>query len=64
MNATPDGGPYTQRELEINFVTIVVAGNETTRSAMGQGMLALIDSPDQWQLLRSRPSSSRRRSTR
>jgi cytochrome P450 len=33
----------------------VVAGNETTRSAMGQGMLAFCQNPDQWQLLRERP---------
>jgi cytochrome P450 len=55
VNASPDGGPYTERELEINFVTMVVAGNETTRSAMGQGALAFCQNPDQWQLLRSRP---------
>jgi cytochrome P450 len=55
VNASPEGGAYTQRELEINFVTMVVAGNETTRSAMGQGALAFCRSPDQWQLLRSRP---------
>jgi cytochrome P450 len=55
VNAEPEGGPYTQQELEINFVTMVVAGNETTRSAMGQGMLAFCKHPEQWQLLRDRP---------
>ena len=55
VNANPEGGPYTQKELEINFVTMVVAGNETTRSAMAHGMLAFCDNPDQWQLLRERP---------
>ncbi len=52
VSADPEGGPYTQRELEINFVTMMVAGNETTRSAMGQGMLAFCQNPDQWQLIR------------
>jgi cytochrome P450 len=55
VNASPEGGAYTQQELEINFVTMVVAGNETTRSAMANGMLAFCESPDQWQLLHERP---------
>ena len=55
VHASPDGGPYTQRELDVNFVTLVVAGNETTRSAMAHGMLALIDSPEQYALLREQP---------
>ena len=55
VHASPDGGPYTQRELDVNFVTLVVAGNETTRSAMAHGMLALIEHPEQCALLRERP---------
>jgi cytochrome P450 len=56
VNAEPDGGRYTGRELETNFVTMVVAGNETTRSAMAQGMLAFCNDPQQWQKLRDNPS--------
>ena len=55
VRAEPQGGPYTKRELDVNFVTIVVAGNETTRSAMTIGMLALAQNPDQYALLRERP---------
>jgi cytochrome P450 len=55
VRAEPEGGPYTKRELDVNFVTIVVAGNETTRSAMTIGMLALAQNPDQYALLRDRP---------
>jgi cytochrome P450 len=55
VNAKPEGGPFTQRELEVNLVTIIVAGNETTRSAMAQGMLAFCEQPDQWRLLRDHP---------
>ncbi len=55
VNASPDGGAYTQQELEINFVTMVVAGNETTRSAMANGILAFCENPDQWQLLLDQP---------
>jgi cytochrome P450 len=54
VNANPEGGPYTQHELEVNFVMIVVAGNETTRSAMAHGALEFCRNPDQWQLLRER----------
>src|SRR5699024_10798517 len=55
VRAEPPGGPYTKRELDVNFVTIVVAGNETTRSAMTIGMLALAQNPDQYAQLRERP---------
>jgi cytochrome P450 len=55
VRAEPQGGPYTKRELDVNFVTIVVAGNETTRSAMTNGLLALIENPDQYRLLREQP---------
>ena len=56
VQASPEGGPYTKRELDVNFVTLVVAGNETTRSAMANGMLALIENPDQYRSCASSPS--------
>src|SRR5439155_1191639 len=34
---------------------ILIAGNETTRNAISRGMLALIEHPDQRDLLRARP---------
>ena len=34
---------------------ILLAGNETTRNAISRGMLALIENPDQRELLRTRP---------
>lgn len=40
-------------EFEVFVLALAVAGNETTRTAMSQGMLALLDQPDQMQLLRS-----------
>jgi cytochrome P450 len=55
VRAEPDGEPYTQKELDVNFVTMVVAGNETTRSAMAQGVLQFCEHPDQWETLRGRP---------
>ena len=40
-------------EFEVFVLAFAVAGNETTRTAMSQGMLALLDNPEQMQLLRS-----------
>jgi cholest-4-en-3-one 26-monooxygenase len=42
-------------EFEIFVLALAVAGNETTRTAMSQGMLALLDHPDQMQALRADP---------
>ena len=39
------------------FVMLLsVAGNETTRNATAQGMLAFLEHPDQWELLKSDPA--------
>jgi len=43
-------------EFEVFVLALAVAGNETTRTAMSQGMLALLDHPEQMALLRSDPS--------
>jgi cholest-4-en-3-one 26-monooxygenase len=42
-------------EFEVFVLALAVAGNETTRTAMSQGMLALLDHPEQMELLRSNP---------
>jgi cholest-4-en-3-one 26-monooxygenase len=42
-------------EFEIFVLALAVAGNETTRTAMSQGMLALLDHPGQMARLRSDP---------
>ena len=42
-------------EFEVFVLALAVAGNETTRTAMSQGMLALLDNPDQMAALRSEP---------
>jgi len=42
----------TERELD-NFLTLlVIAGNETTRQTLAHAMLALMEHPGQWRLLR------------
>ena len=40
-------------EFEVFVLALAVAGNETTRTAMSQGMLALLDNPEQMELLRA-----------
>jgi cholest-4-en-3-one 26-monooxygenase len=46
-----DGERLTDLELELFFLLLSVAGNETTRNLMGGGMQAFFDHPDQWQRL-------------
>lgn len=50
-----DGDALGAHEFEVFVLALAVAGNETTRTAMSQGMLALLDNPEQMTLLRSEP---------
>jgi cholest-4-en-3-one 26-monooxygenase len=54
-NAEVDGERMSDIELNLFFVTLVVAGNETSRNLITHSALALIDDPDQAQLLRDDP---------
>ena len=47
VNANIDGERLTGQELASFFILLVVAGNETTRNAISQGVLALSRYPDQ-----------------
>jgi cytochrome P450 len=47
--------PLTDRELLNLTALLFVAGFETTTNLIGNGVLALLDQPDQWDLLRRRP---------
>ena len=55
VEAEIDGRPLTQHEYDVYFLLLAVAGNETTRHSISQGVLALIENPDQLQRLRDDP---------
>jgi cholest-4-en-3-one 26-monooxygenase len=55
INAEIDGDRLSQEEFELFCLLLAVAGNETTRNATAHGILALIDHPEQFDLLRSDP---------
>ncbi len=47
-----EGERLSEMELELFFLLLTVAGNETTRNLMSGGMHAFFEHPDQWELLR------------
>ncbi|MDQ2648568.1 MAG: cytochrome P450 [Actinomycetota bacterium] len=56
VQAEVDGERLDDAELNLFFITLIVAGNETTRNLINHSMLALIEHPDQAELLRKDPS--------
>jgi cholest-4-en-3-one 26-monooxygenase len=46
-----DGERLGETELELFFLLLTVAGNETTRNLMSGAMVAFFENPDQWQRL-------------
>lgn len=42
-------------EQDMFFSLLILAGNETTRNAISGGMIAFMQNPDQWELLRNQP---------
>ncbi len=56
VHAEIDGERLNNLELNLFFISLVVAGNETTRNLINHAMVALIEHPDQAQRLRDDPS--------
>lgn len=52
VEAEIDGCPLSQRDYDVYFLLLAVAGNETTRHAISHGVRAMIDHPDQFERLR------------
>jgi cytochrome P450 len=56
VNKVPeDDQPLSSSDLDNYFLLLVIAGNETTRHAISQSMLALIENQDQLKLLQEQP---------
>ncbi|MGH3675185.1 MAG: cytochrome P450 [Mycobacterium sp.] len=56
VQADVEGHKLSDDELGFFVVLLAVAGNETTRNSITQGMMAFTDFPDQWELYkRERP---------
>ena len=55
LAAEEEGDKLSREELLSTMLLMLVAGNETTRNLIGNGMLALLGHPDQLQRLRDGP---------
>jgi len=56
LAAEIDGERLTEKDLDNFFSIMVIAGNETTRIAIAQGVLAFCEHPEQWDRLRADPA--------
>jgi len=56
LRAEVDGDRLSETDIDNFFSIMVIAGNETTRIAVAQGVLAFCEHPDQWERLRAEPS--------
>lgn len=55
LAAEVDGRALTDTEFTLFFIFLIVAGNETTRTASSHGLLALLDHPEQLHRLENDP---------
>jgi cytochrome P450 len=56
VQAEVDGQRLTDAELKMFFFLLVIAGNDTVRSALPGGVLALVQNPDAYRRLRTEPA--------
>ena len=55
LDAEIDGQRLSEVDLDNFFSILVIAGNETTRIAISQGILSFCENPGEWERLRSDP---------
>ncbi|HEX4015580.1 MAG TPA: cytochrome P450 [Frankiaceae bacterium] len=55
VSASDEYASLTQKELLSSLFQLIVAGQDTTTSLIGNGVVALLDHPEQLQLLRAEP---------
>ncbi len=55
--AESDDGTLTDDRLLMFWYLLLIAGNETTRNALANAIVAFGDHPDQWELLRDDPEA-------
>jgi cytochrome P450 len=55
LDAQIDGQRLSEVDLDNFFSILVIAGNETTRIAISQGILSFCENPGEWDRLRSEP---------
>jgi cytochrome P450 len=53
LSASDDGDRLSEQELLSSLFQLIVAGQDTTTSLIGNGVVALLDHPDQLRLLRA-----------
>jgi cholest-4-en-3-one 26-monooxygenase len=58
LNAEVDGHTLSELELDMFFMLLCVAGNETTRNLIAHGQLALFEHPDQAAILQAEPDAT------
>lgn len=56
LNAEIDGNRLTDLEFNSFFLLLAIAGNETTRTVTTNGMLAMMQNPEQFRAVREDPS--------
>ena len=56
VSVESDGDRLTEEEVIANAIITLVGGLETTTNLIGNGMLALLLHPEQWQSLRAEPT--------
>lgn len=59
VQAEEDGDVLTEEEILAQCVLLLFAGHETTRNLIGNGLLALLEHPEQLERVRSDPPSTR-----